>query len=80
MSGENSEFRGKIYDNVVDTIGATPLVLAAVMVFASNGVIGKLDALVLVGGFTVFIRAGLKASAGATGPGEDGESQVDKPG
>ena len=26
MSGENSEFRGKIYDNVVDTIGATPLV------------------------------------------------------
>ncbi len=26
MSGENPEFRGKIYDNIVDTIGATPLV------------------------------------------------------
>lgn len=26
MSGENSEFRGKIYDNIIDTIGATPLV------------------------------------------------------
>ena len=31
------------------------LVLAAVMVFASNGVIGKLDALVLVGGFTIYM-------------------------
>ncbi len=26
MSGENPEFRGKVYDNIVDTIGATPLV------------------------------------------------------
>lgn len=26
MSGENREFRGKIYDNIVETIGATPLV------------------------------------------------------
>jgi cysteine synthase A len=26
MSGENPKFRGKIYDNIVDTIGATPLV------------------------------------------------------
>jgi cysteine synthase A len=26
MSGENPEFRGKIYDNIIDTIGATPLV------------------------------------------------------
>ncbi|MEN8194916.1 MAG: cysteine synthase A, partial [Pseudomonadota bacterium] len=26
MSGENPEFRGKIYDTIVDTIGATPLV------------------------------------------------------
>jgi cysteine synthase A len=26
MSGENQEFRGKIYDNIIDTIGATPLV------------------------------------------------------
>ncbi|MBT8478394.1 MAG: calcium/sodium antiporter [Gemmatimonadetes bacterium] len=31
------------------------LVLAAVMVFAANGVIGKLDALILVGGFTVYM-------------------------
>jgi cation:H+ antiporter len=31
------------------------LVLAAVMVFASNGVIGMVDALVLVGGFTVYM-------------------------
>ena len=26
MSGENQEFRGKVYDNIIDTIGATPLV------------------------------------------------------
>ncbi|MCK5276064.1 MAG: pyridoxal-phosphate dependent enzyme, partial [Alphaproteobacteria bacterium] len=26
MSGGNQEFRGKIYDNIVETIGATPLV------------------------------------------------------
>jgi len=26
MSGENPEFRGRIYDSIVDTIGATPLV------------------------------------------------------
>lgn len=26
MSGENPEFRGKIYDTIIDTIGATPLV------------------------------------------------------
>jgi cysteine synthase A len=26
MSGENPEFRGKVYDNIIDTIGATPLV------------------------------------------------------
>ncbi len=26
MSGENPEFRGKIYENIIDTIGATPLV------------------------------------------------------
>ena len=26
MSGDNPEFRGRIYDNIVDTIGATPLV------------------------------------------------------
>lgn len=26
MSGENPEFRGKIYDSIIDTIGATPLV------------------------------------------------------
>jgi len=31
------------------------LVLAAVMVFASNGVIGTLDALILVGGFTLYM-------------------------
>jgi cation:H+ antiporter len=31
------------------------LVLAAVMVFASNGVIGTLDALILVGGFTIYM-------------------------
>jgi cysteine synthase A len=26
MSGEKPEFRGKVYDNIIDTIGATPLV------------------------------------------------------
>ena len=26
MSGEKQEFRGKVYDNIIDTIGATPLV------------------------------------------------------
>lgn len=26
MGGENQEFRGKVYDNIIDTIGATPLV------------------------------------------------------
>lgn len=46
MSGENPEFRGKIYENIIDTIGATPLVRLSRLA-ADAGVeaeiIGKLE-------------------------------------
>lgn len=46
MSGENLEFRGKVYDNIIDTIGATPLVRfsrLAADAGAEAEILGKLE-------------------------------------
>ena len=46
MSGENPEFRGKIYDNIIDTIGATPLVRFARLAADAGAeveILGKLE-------------------------------------
>ena len=46
MNGENPEFRGKIYDTIVDTIGATPLVRfsrLAADAGVDTEIIGKLE-------------------------------------
>ena len=53
------------------------LVLAAVMVFASNGVIGFIDALVLVGGFVVYMLYLIRWGKSETETGQFQAARID---